>query len=421
MINICLSANSKYMRYLYITAYSILENNQENDLTIYVFQRDFTQYDKTMVSDLVKKFDQTLVFIDVDIERYNRFPARDRYSLEAYFRFEILSELPKTIDRVIYFDVDMIITGDIAELYNTSVDGYYFAACQDMMAESLMPIHQVLFKRTDDIRYFNSGMMIWNLKELRGHVSFNDFLKAAEELDFNLPCVDQDILNYRYYDRTLYLNPQKYNFMVSTYCRDGWDENIKNDALVLHFTGVNPWIVGPKAPLYRVWWSYAKKTPFYVDLLEEQLRRTEEYIFDKEKQRALVRKDDHLSLSEQLRFMVMLKGYGYVKKALSEGNTNWCIWGVGTLGKAFLELVSYEDAEQYIEAVIDQRKVELKKDLPTHTGIDWLDADKDYTFIVTPIHFSEEIKRTISTSACKNITVITLSGFLRSVMEQVEA
>ena len=408
-INICFSANSKYIRYLYIALISIFENNRDNKLTVYILQRDFTDNDKEVIWKLTDMYSQKTVFIETDEARYSRFPTRDRYTLETYFRFEIPTALPETIEKVIYFDVDMIITGDLAELYDIDLSGYYFAACQDMMARQLLPAQQMLFKRTDDLRYFNAGMMVWNLKEMRGKVSFDDFVNAAEELDFNLPLVDQDVLNYKYYKKTLFIDPKKYNFMVSTYCRDGWTGEY-NNALVLHYTGVNPWNVGPKAPLYETWWDYARKSPFYVELLEEQLRRTEEYLFEREKNNYVVSKE--MDYPTQLQIMLEIKGMGVVKKILSESEEKYCIWGGGALGKAFCELVHFENVGELIAGIIDGKDIKTMYNIPIYHDMGWFEDNINYHIIITPYKKVEEIRQRIISEGKSNVEVSSLSELL---------
>lgn len=408
-INICFSANSKYLRYLYIAVLSAFENNKFNELSVYILQRDFSEYDKNMLLKLAEKYSQRISFVNIDEKKYSKFPTKNRYSMETYFRFDIPDSLPENVDRVIYFDVDMIIIGDLSELYDIDLDGYYFAACQDMMAEQLLPAQQMLFKRTDDLRYFNAGMIVWNLKEMRGKVSFDDFVNAAEELDFDLPLVDQDVLNYKYYKKTLFIDPKKYNFMVSTYCRDGWNGE-DNNALVLHYTGVNPWNVGPKAPLYEIWWDYARKSPFYVELLEEQLIRTEEYLFEKEKSKYVVSKD--MDYPTQLRIMLEIKGMGYVKKLLSESKEKYCIWGGGALGRALCEMAHFENADELIAGIIDGSDIKPIYNIPAYRDMDWLEDDIKYHIIITPYKNVEEIRQRIAGEGKSNVEVSSLSELL---------
>ena len=141
-------------------------------------------------------------------------PTNFRYSLETYFRFKIPEMIPQEVEKILYLDVDLIIQKSIRGLFEIEMGDYYFAACRDFMEPELIPSKRELFGRYDDLRYFNAGVMLWNLKKIRGIVRFEDLIHAGEELNFNLPCVDQEILNYLYYDKNIYLDPEEYNYLV---------------------------------------------------------------------------------------------------------------------------------------------------------------------------------------------------------------
>ena len=56
--------------------------------------------------------------------------ANAHISVETYYRFLIQSILPD-YDKVLYLDCDTIINADVADLYDTDVDGYMLAAARD--------------------------------------------------------------------------------------------------------------------------------------------------------------------------------------------------------------------------------------------------------------------------------------------------
>ena len=47
------------------------------------------------------------------------------------------------------------------------------------------------------------------------------------------------------------------------------------DTAIIHYTGFKPWDSGNcHYDIEKLWWEYAKKTPFYQELLEEFLDNT---------------------------------------------------------------------------------------------------------------------------------------------------
>ena len=151
-MNIVVSANSKYMRYLYVMLVSLFENNRDSAITIYVMQKDFSDYDKRNINDLALSFGQEVVFLYVDRSRFAGLPVTEKFSIEAYFRLIMGELLPVKVDKALYLDVDVIVYGRIRELYETDITGYIAAVCPDMDHPVLDPAKRELFGRKVDLR-----------------------------------------------------------------------------------------------------------------------------------------------------------------------------------------------------------------------------------------------------------------------------
>ena len=205
-MNIVVSANSKYMRYLYVMLFSLYENNKEEEITVYVLQRDFTQEDMNYIAKLTEDFGQTVEFIYVDERRFQGLPVSEKFSLETYFRLMMAEVLPAYVEKVLYLDVDIIVRGNIREFYETDLSDYIAAVCLDGYNPVLIDSKRKLFQREEDMRYFNAGVMLWNLNRFRRDYCFNQFMEAGKKLGFELQYADQEILNYLLYD---YANNRK--------------------------------------------------------------------------------------------------------------------------------------------------------------------------------------------------------------------
>ena len=59
------------------------------------------------------------------------------------------------------------------------------------------------------------------------------------------------------------------------------DEIVKN-VNIMHFAQQNPWDKGKKTDAFKIWWDYARKTPYYEDLLWETYWKSEEYVIPTE-------------------------------------------------------------------------------------------------------------------------------------------
>jgi|GEM_PF-5480627 lipopolysaccharide biosynthesis glycosyltransferase len=109
------------------------------------------------------------------------------------------------LDKILYLDADTIVNVDLAQLFNKNLDGYYLAAGADFM--SFVKWANGLTKCSGEriSFYFNSGVLLFNLKELRE----NNFISKVQELLHTTPCklefFDQDVLNIIAKDKTLRL------------------------------------------------------------------------------------------------------------------------------------------------------------------------------------------------------------------------
>lgn len=276
-MNICVSVNAKYSKYLCVMLRSLIDHNQENKINIYVLNTDLGDTEKKWIINTTNSSNVEIKFIWINPEDFSEYTKTltERYSIEAFFRFKIPQVMPDNIDRVLYLDVDILVQGSLDKFYDNDFEGNLFCACQDMFVG--MDRRRIeLFNRTDK-RYFNSGVMLWNLQELRKKDFYSECFEGARALKFDLPCVDQEVLNYLYYDKVKYVESQKYNYLVNKDVVYGTDYR-KSSPIILHYAGHNPWAIGAKSEAYLEWWKVAKTTPFYQELLEEQLLRTEKFL-----------------------------------------------------------------------------------------------------------------------------------------------
>ena len=92
----------------------------------------------------------------------------------------------------------------------------FFAA-----ARSINHVSEALFKKRlhmdRETHYFNSGVLLMNLKLLRREQNEQDVFGFIERNLKKLILPDQDILNALYADRTVFLDPIRYNFDVRYY------------------------------------------------------------------------------------------------------------------------------------------------------------------------------------------------------------
>src|SRR5690606_32825399 len=115
-------------------------------------------------------------------------------------------------------------------------------------------------------QYFNSGVLIMNLEQMRKDNMVPIFLNASKESGLVFP--DQDVLNRTCKDKTLRLAPfynavrtfflpQYKSDFLKYYTESDW-ESIRNHGNI-HYTGGKPWKMFTVK--FNEWWNYYEILP----------------------------------------------------------------------------------------------------------------------------------------------------------------
>lgn len=122
---------------------------------------------------------------------------RDYYSVAIYYRM-FIPHLFTEYDKAIYLDADLILMGDISELYNVDISDKLVAAINDKLVTSVPAFINYVdhVVGVDSSHYFNSGVLLMNLDKFRKDNIENKFLDLLYKYNFDSVCPDQDYLNY---------------------------------------------------------------------------------------------------------------------------------------------------------------------------------------------------------------------------------
>ena len=228
-----------------------------------------------------------ILLITVNADRYSLLASKCiskeiHVSPVAIYKFNIPNILPE--DKVLYLDSDIIINQSIEDLFETDVSESYIAAVDDMGDNVRNGESELAYRiGLKSGHYFNSGVMLLNLKMMRKD-EIPKALFEYREKGANY-FMDQDALNYVLSKRRISLDC-KYNFMSSAlrlydledinnlFCREKFKsiDDCINSQTILHLTDkAKPW-------KYNIPWftgiflSYYNISPYkdaYIDLKSE--------------------------------------------------------------------------------------------------------------------------------------------------------
>ena len=165
-VPVVFATNENYAPYAGVTITSIVENSSKDFFyDIYVF---YTELSKETINAFEtmsgKNYSVTCVDVNSYIDKellYENF----HFSKEMYYRILIPTILSQ-YEKVIYLDCDMVVLGDLSELYQTDLQGYVLAGVSDVQHyDSKRYVEDTL--GLDTKKYINSGMLVINCKEFK--------------------------------------------------------------------------------------------------------------------------------------------------------------------------------------------------------------------------------------------------------------
>ncbi len=189
----------------------------------------------------------------------------DCFTLTIYFRLFIPAMFPQ-YDKGIYIDSDIVLLGDLAELFDTDIGESFFGACSDLSVLDVEPLceymENVVGVRSTD--YINSGVLLMNLKKLREAEIEKHFLRLLNRYHFDSVAPDQDYLNALCSGGIHYLD-HAWNTMPNA------GKPPVNDAKLVHYNLYSkPWCYdGIQYGEY--FWKYAQQSGYLAEI--EQYRK----------------------------------------------------------------------------------------------------------------------------------------------------
>ena len=185
--------------------------------------------------------------------------VRDYYTLTTYFRLI----MPKTfwrIDKALYLDCDIVVRGDISQLYEYDLKNNLVGAVIDSSVQIYDEFITYVEKALDipHEKYFNAGVLLMNLKAMREIHFERKVEKLVKKISFKV-AQDQDLLNVICKDKVLYL-PTNWNTMPLG--------EKKDDPQLIHYNLIfKPW--KQDEIMYEdIFWSCAGKYGVSEELLQ---------------------------------------------------------------------------------------------------------------------------------------------------------
>ncbi len=262
MIPIFFAVDDNYAPYLAVSMRSLIDNaSPDYQYNIYILIDKLNEFNTTVLCNMATD--------NVSVETINvtkkldalgdMLHLRDYYTKTTYYRFFIPALFPQ-YERGLYFDCDIVVKGDISQLYNVALGDNILAAAPEevMLMVDVFGTYVEAVLEVPRNEYFSAGILVMNLEKMRRVALEEQFVDILGRRTFRVT-QDQDYLNVLCRGDFLMLD-------------SGWNKTACYDAPVDTPVNIIHYKINWKPWHYRGvrfeddFWYYAEMTP-YADLL----------------------------------------------------------------------------------------------------------------------------------------------------------
>nr|WP_315407788.1 glycosyltransferase [uncultured Prevotella sp.] len=284
-LHIAISSDANYAKLVSILLVSLFDNNKwANCITVHLLSNNI---DEESIKQIERHIPCGQGFLNVydisDINSRLKVRVPPTISISSYSRLFLSSLLSSDIDKVIYMDVDAIVSGSLEKLWNTDMKDYQIAGVLDDVSLYAKKAIGLSF----DTAYVNAGFLVLNIKQWREEgieAKILDYLIAHNGNVFhhdqgliNAVCIRKMILSVNYNMVTNFFVFPYHSFKQQPFYSEEEMEDGKKHPIFIHFTaGVanRPWMENCKHPLKDIFLKYKARSLYKNVPLEKDSRST---------------------------------------------------------------------------------------------------------------------------------------------------
>lgn len=258
-IHIALGFDKNYIVHVYALLTSVLHNNKGCDLHFHVIATGITNTEKSDLEHYIYVNNAKISFYQLSEELVRSkvvIPAGTHFTIATYYRIFFPSLIDPGIKKLLYIDSDVIVIGNLWELYNTNIGYCPIAAAPDSGAELREDLG--IYKKED---YFNAGVLLIDTKNWKGQNVTERVIKFLFDHPEKVKYVDQDALNATLIDNW-YRISNKYNFTLLDVKLQVPSKELIKDVVIIHYTSWRkPWHCLTRNKLRYLYHDYLRLSP----------------------------------------------------------------------------------------------------------------------------------------------------------------
>lgn len=290
-MNIVFSASEMYAKCAGVAIYSLLKNNTALDeINVFLLSTDISKRNLAKIQKMCDDFSRKLIIIDAEealIAAKEDLGLLDfKGGLNTYARALANRIMPETVDRALFVDSDLLITGDLSYIENFDMgDAIVAGVCEiGLLIKSVCYEDVELLEQCPN--YLNYGVVLFDLKNWRRYNADRMIKECICQYGKPFRIAEQSILNFTFKAHTKTL-PIKFNFMTAVHDlpyqkmrkryarRDAFPEQEYIEAqkkpAIIHFIGDyfnRPWYEDNICRYNEVYQTYYSTSPWKDEPLD---------------------------------------------------------------------------------------------------------------------------------------------------------
>jgi len=262
IIPIFFAVDDNYAPYLAVSMRSLIDNaSPDYQYNIYILIDKLNEYNTAVLCGMAT---DNVAVETINVTRKldafgDMLHLRDYYTKTTYYRFFIPALFPQ-YERGLYLDCDIVVKGDISQLYNVALGDNILAAAPEevMLMVDVFGTYVEAVLEVPRNEYFSAGILVMNLEKMRRVALEEQFVEILGRRTFRVT-QDQDYLNVLCRGDFLMLD-------------SGWNKTACYDAPVDTPVNIIHYKINWKPWHYKGvrfeedFWHYAEMTP-YADML----------------------------------------------------------------------------------------------------------------------------------------------------------
>jgi len=238
VIHIGTGLDRNYLKPFLALVSSLVKHHARNQFKIHAIATGLLVEEKQQITKLVAKSGNEILFYETDPGILNSYVLSNQWTSSVYYRLCFSSILPEEVSRLLYLDCDTLVVSSLLALYQSDLDGYPVAAVYDNYVRS-----QPLIGIFEEGDYFNSGVLLMDLKEWRQQTISEKTFEYLRSYPERICYVDQCALNavlkgnWKKLDSRFNL---MYSILPGQVSRREMNDILKG-AVIIHFTLQRPW------------------------------------------------------------------------------------------------------------------------------------------------------------------------------------